>query len=196
MAVVGVSVAKYFPFAGQPDPRLPLGRWGGLGTVAGDGSGGTAKARLIIAGSGSVYGPAFSIDLIAGYRGDTGVESTALLQILGSSFDEEVVLTNWQWSVPLVAGGALDRIDTSFLQFPFFIGTRRRGAGDPTCVELHFQTNTNAVTYAVSAHGLYWARESLRLPGGPLRPEQAQVPIPAVPGGQSYYDRLRAGTPR
>ena len=196
MSVEGIDVAKFFPISGQADPRLPLGRWAGSGSVVGDGGGGTAEPRLILAGANAVIGLVFSVDYVSGSRSDAGVDTTALVQILASSFDPEVVLTTWGFPVDLVAMGGASYVDAAKIQFPLYMGTRRRSSSDPTAVTVFFPTNTNLITYAVQAHGHYWSFDSLRLPGGPLRPEVAAREIQAVPGGQSYYDRLRAGALR
>jgi len=195
MSVVGVTPATFFPVNGQPDPRLPLGRWSGNGTIVGDGSAGSAAARLIFAGATAINSPVFSLDFLMGFRDDQGVDTTVLFEALGFSYLPNVVLASLAFPVPLInsAGGA--RVDTSQIQFPMFLGTRQVGTSNPTAVELLFDTNTNLANYSIQANGHYWSLDSLQLPGGPLRPENVQAPTSPIPGGQSYYDRLRAGIP-
>lgn len=196
MAVTATVIPQFFPIeGGRPDPRLPLGRWLASVTVTGDASGGEATliVRFADTDQRNINIPVYSIFDLAAWRED-GTAQNAELQINRFSLklggDTSVQNRNYLLSGALANSKSIYAFEQ---HLPLFLGHPTPTASVASDVRVTFGSNTNTVVYVFFAQGFYWAYDSNYMPGGVLNDPGRIVSEIPVPGGQSFYSRLRAG---
>lgn len=193
MTVTGTQSPTFLPYDGQPDPRLPLGRWLFAHTLSGDGSGGRVIHNCEFTAAATPAGPAYSLIDLTGHKSD-GLEETAVLVV--SAFSPKPRLSGFidrEAALPVSQYGFGSGPHATGMALPLYLGVRDVLRAGGTLLAFHWQSNVDGVTYRVNLAGYYWAPETVDLPGGPQSPGNVTVPLAPRPGGSGFYDRLRAG---
>ncbi len=166
MAVSNTVQAVFEPI-GNNDRRLPVARWHGAVTVAGDATAGSAFLSIFLPAKGRSL---FSAEDLW----PTAVLSSEALRIQIRTRHRTTGGLNLEISGRMVPSAAVGG------QVGYFLEGQRisfifqpEGATDADVGV--FWTNNVGETYALAAWGYQWDQESMKMPGGPVRPGEVAL---------------------
>jgi len=171
VSVVTQLEARRRAFPGYDDPRYPLYIWAGQAVVAGDASGGTRSAGIILApASGPKVSLLWSLEQISALDTDNNSKDC---DIILSGLDE--LLGNQIYRVTVgaaVTTAAFTAVSLTML--PLYMGGHAdQGIAATLSLTL---VNVDATVLVFQAQGYVWGSRSRSIPGGPQRPPNGLFP--------------------
>lgn len=192
MSVTGIGVPFFYPYQGQIDARSPAGMWGALASATGDASGGTASVQVqfAVAAVATPSDIGYSLDTLSITKG-TGTLDLARMSFPNFRLPGRAAANvNPQYHLPMVVSAGQQELERMLENLPLFMGVPAGGVD--VSLQVLFVANTNTASYTVRASGRYWLAEAVRLGAGP-QSGGLVAPLYPPPGGQGFYDRMRAG---